>query len=357
MVELLGEVEEHPPAQLIAKRVMRASPGTSRSTPRILRAATHGRCAREPVDLVDWQPERTRHHAHRASAVIVLTVATIATCSLSEPLVDEVDDLVASRRVEIDVDVWHLAALGVEESLEEQVVFDGIGVGDAQRVADDAVAGRAAARIGDLARAGEDGDVAHGQEVLREAQLLDDLELVLKPGGDLWGDRPVALGGALEAAFAEQRVGRLGGRQRVGGEEEPAEAQVQGATGGYAGAVGESFRDVEEETAYLGGRFEVQLGVLPPQRIGQRLVGGLGGQYVVQRRVFLREVVHVVGGHGGQAQLVGDEIELADVVVRIWQQLVLQLDEIVGGGGAAPAACDCVGTHDQAGARPCRGSV
>ena len=92
---------------------------------------------------------------------------------VAEALVDEVDDLVAARGVEVDVDVGHLAPGGVEEALEEQVVRDGVGVGDAQHVADDAVAGRAAARVEDAARAGELDDVVHGEEVLREAELLD----------------------------------------------------------------------------------------------------------------------------------------------------------------------------------------
>jgi len=67
----------------------------------------------------------------------------------------------------------------------------------------------------------------HGEEVLGEAELLDDLELALEARRDLGGERPVALFGALEAALPEQREGGLAGRQRVGGEEEAAETQVE----------------------------------------------------------------------------------------------------------------------------------
>ncbi len=197
----------------------------------------------------------------------------------------------------------------------------------------------------DAAREGEPDDVVHGQEVLGEAQLLDDLELALQARGDLGGERPVALLGALEAELAEQRVGRLCGRQRVGGEEELPQAQVEVAARGEAGGVAVGLGAPAEEVAHLRRRLEVQLGVLAPQGVGQRLVGGLGGEHVVQGRVGLGDVVHVVGGHGGQAQLVGEQVELAQVAGRVGQQLVLQLDDEVAraedaaetGGGAAGA--------------------
>ena len=122
---------------------------------------------------------------------------------MAEALVDVLDDLVAARRAEVDVHVRHLVARRVEEALEEQLVRDGVGVGDAQHVADDAVAGGAAARVVDAAAQRELDDVAHGEEVLGEAKLLDDPELALEPRRDLGGERPVALGGALEAALPE----------------------------------------------------------------------------------------------------------------------------------------------------------
>ena len=45
------------------------------------------------------------------------------------------DHLAAAAVVEVDVDVGHRRALGVEEALEQQTVRDGIDVGDAQREA------------------------------------------------------------------------------------------------------------------------------------------------------------------------------------------------------------------------------
>ena len=56
------------------------------------------------------------------------------------------DHLVAALEAEVDVDVGHRPALGVQEALEEQVVLDRVEVGDAERPGDQAAGRRAAAR-------------------------------------------------------------------------------------------------------------------------------------------------------------------------------------------------------------------
>jgi len=131
---------------------------------------------------------------------------------VAEAFVDVLDDLVAAGGAEVDVDVGHLAARRVEEALEEELVGDGVGVGDVQDVADDAVAGGAAAGVEDAAAPRELDDVVDGEEVLGEAELFDDAELALEAGGDYGGERAIALFGAGEAALPEQREGGLARR-------------------------------------------------------------------------------------------------------------------------------------------------
>ncbi|OPZ42933.1 MAG: hypothetical protein BWY94_01993 [Actinobacteria bacterium ADurb.BinA094] len=285
--------------------------------------------AREAVDLLRRETEDAADDAYRRGRPHRVDGGDHGDLVVAEALVDVADDLVAARRAEVDVHVGHLAARRVEEALEEQLVLDGVGVGDAQHVADDAVAGGAAARVVDAAAAREPDDVVHGEEVLGEAELLDDAQLALEPRRDRGGERPIPLGGAREAALPEQREGGLAGRQRVGGEEEPAEPQVQIAARGDARGVGVRLRVTLEEAAHLRRALEVQLGVPAPQRIGQRLAGGLRGEHVVEPGVGLDRVVDVAGGDGGQAQLVGEEVEGAQRGARVRQQLVLQLDEVV----------------------------
>ncbi len=291
--------------------------------------AAPGHLFGERVDLVGAKVEGPGDDAHRRGRAHGVDVGHHGHAVVAEALVDVLDDLVAARRLEVDVDVGHFAARRIEEALEEQVVGDGVGVGDAQHVAHDAVAGRAAPRVVDAALAGELDDVAHGQEVLGKAEVLNDPELAVEAVEHLGGDRAVALGGAGEAVLAQQGVGRLAGRQGVGRKEEPAEPQVEVAAGRDAGGVAVGLRIAAEEAPHLAGGLEEELAVAPAERVGQRLVGGLGGEDVVQRRVGRGQVVDVVGGDGGQTELARQEVELLHVAGGVGQLLVDELDEEV----------------------------
>ena len=94
---------------------------------------------------------------------------------------DVLDDLVAPVHAEVDVEVRHADALGVEEALEEQLVGDRIDVRDAQAVGDERARARAAARPdGDAVVLGVADEVPHDEEVAREVHLRDDAELELE---------------------------------------------------------------------------------------------------------------------------------------------------------------------------------
>ena len=100
---------------------------------------------------------------------------------LAPLLGDVADDLAAPALVEVDVDVGHRDALGVEEPLEDQAVRQRVQVGDAQRVRDQRAGRRATARADRDALALRPLDeVGDHEEVRREAHLQDDAELVLR---------------------------------------------------------------------------------------------------------------------------------------------------------------------------------
>ena len=106
----------------------------------------------------------------------------LADVVLAVLLGDVLDDLVAPVHAEVDVEVGHRHALGVQEALEQQVVRDRIDVGDAQRVRDQRAGARAAARPdGDAVLLGPVDEVPDDEEVAREAHLLDDAQLEREP--------------------------------------------------------------------------------------------------------------------------------------------------------------------------------
>src|SRR5215203_286587 len=83
---------------------------------------------------------------------------------------------------EVDVDVRHRLAAGVEEPLEEEVVLDRVDVGDLERVGGERACGRAAAGAdADPVHLREVDEVPDDQEVVGEAHLTDRLQLELEP--------------------------------------------------------------------------------------------------------------------------------------------------------------------------------
>ena len=91
---------------------------------------------------------------------------------------DVLDQLAAPAHAEVDIDIGHGNAFGIQEALKEQVVLQRIHVRDAQRVADQAAGSRAAARAdGNFLRARVVNEIPDDQEVALIAHLLDHFDL------------------------------------------------------------------------------------------------------------------------------------------------------------------------------------
>ena len=145
-------------------------------------------------------------------------VAIWPTLVLAVLLLDVLDDLVAPVHAEVDVEVGHRHALGVQEALEQQVELERIEVGDAQRVRDERAGARAAARPDrDAVLLRPVDEVPDDEEVAREPHLLDDAELdpaalAVLVGIELDAARGELAEPALEALvdeLADVRVERL----------------------------------------------------------------------------------------------------------------------------------------------------
>ena len=97
-----------------------------------------------PIDEWPREAQRVAHLAHRRARPVGDDVADHAGVLGAVALVDVLDDLLAARRGEVDVDVGVSRAALVDEALEEQPMADGIDTRDAQHVGDDRVTGAAA---------------------------------------------------------------------------------------------------------------------------------------------------------------------------------------------------------------------
>ena len=104
----------------------------------------------------------------------------LADTVLAVLALDVGNDLVAPAFIEVDVEVGHRDSFGVEESLEDQTVIEGVQLGDFHGVSHHRARTRATARShADALRLRPVDVVGDGEEVAGEAHLDDDVLLVL----------------------------------------------------------------------------------------------------------------------------------------------------------------------------------
>ena len=138
-------------------------------------------------------------------------------------------DVLAPRRLHVDVDVRRLVAHRVHEPLERQVVADRVHVGDGGQVADERARSRAPARAADAHRLDVRDDVGHGQEERRRAELVDHRELVVEAIPDLLRGLHVPVFDPSPAPFREHRRGAAPVRHREVREMQALQPQVERA--------------------------------------------------------------------------------------------------------------------------------
>src|SRR5947207_2575002 len=83
---------------------------------------------------------------------------------------------------------------------------EGVYLGDAQHIGNQAVSSGATRHDGDVAGVGEAHYVIHHQEVGAEAKRLYDVHLMLEAGCHSFGKRAIAAGSACKAELPQARV-------------------------------------------------------------------------------------------------------------------------------------------------------
>ena len=280
--------------------------------------------------------------------------------------VDVLDDLLPPFGREVDVDVGVARSTFVDESLEQQVVPDGIDPGDAEHVGHDRVGGTSPTLGRDPALTSEPHDVPADQEELGQAGLLDDVELVRQLLHDRRRDGVIAAAGAHVAQLLEVRKGRVALRDLEAGKAIAFEPEVDRAAGGQLAGITDSFspgggcsracpRNKQPRGCTSGsasgrrhqlvGRFQIRLAVRAPQiaQLAQRAAVADRRQDVVHLPALGIGVVDVVRDHDRQPELFGQTGGLGHEPVVVRQQVVLHLQEERGRGGrvlTGVAGCD-----------------
>ncbi len=240
--------------------------------------------------------------------------------------------LVATVIGEVHVDVGHLAALEVEEALEDEPVPDRVDIRDVEAVEDDARRGAAAHPHRDAARPGETGEVVDDEEVGAEPRLAHDVELVLEAlAHGVIGAR-VAPMQPFPGELREELVGGEPGRDLGQRQVQPIELELDVAALGDELRVVDGLRELGEQRPHLGFGLHVVrvVGEAHPLRLIDGRVRADAEEHIVQLVLAGVGVVRVVRGderdaHGARHL---DQARVGAIVIR--QILVeLHLDEVV----------------------------
>ena len=237
-------------------------------------------------------------------------------------ILDVANDLVATVLTEVDVEVRHGDAFGIQEPFEQQIEAQRIEIGDRQRPSCDAAGAGAAARPHWNALPLRPFDeVGHDQEVAGKTHLLDDVELIVETLAV--GLRHVIARRLIHLRREDQRLQTklqaflrlkrdflfLGTalRHREGRQDRLARTRHEGGTLGHQQRVVDRLRNIGEQRAHLVGGLEAMVRVkASPLRLGHDHALGDAEQRIMG-------LVHrgigeegLVGGDQRQPVLIGE---------------------------------------------------
>ena len=247
------------------------------------------------------------------------------------------DHPVAFLVAEIDIEIGHRNAFGVQEAFEEQIEAERIDLGDPDAVGDET--SRARSPTGshrDPVRFGVDHEVADDQIVFVESHLVDHRKFVIdarkifvprvRGEGDL-----AAFGAGIESPERQiPKLFRVGdpvgfgkARKRVF-----AESEIEIATVGDQSGILERLRVIGEKPFHFLGGFVVKLVGLKADGspLGNGAPGSDAEQDLLRFRVGAAQVMHVVGRHGRDARPFRDRADPAADHLIVLQAVILHFE-------------------------------
>ena len=246
---------------------------------------------------------------------------------------DVLDHLAAAPVVEVDIEVGHGDAVGVQEPLEDESVLERVEVGDLHRVGDHRSCTRAAAGAdADAVVLGPVDEVGDDEEVPREAHLQDDAGLVLRLLAHLVGDAVrVAVVQPRLDLFDEPAVLGLAVRHREAGHVVGGGVELHLAPLGDEQRVVARLGVVAEHLAHLGGRLDVVAVAVELEPV--RVVEGRARLHAQQRLVrvglVLVRVMRVVGRHERDVEVFREPQQVGHHAALDREPVVHDLGEVV----------------------------
>ena len=221
--------------------------------------------------------------------------------------------LVAPLLAEIDVEIRHRDAFGIEEALEHQAEPDGIEIGDVERPGDQRGRARAAHAHRNAVRARPFHEIRDDQEIAGKTHADDDAKLEFQaiPIGFLFGEEPVLGEPPLQPGL-RLRAHFVGGRKAGFGHELRQDGIAllgpEGAAARDLDRVLDGFRKIGKERRHFVGALEAMFRRQTPAvfHIEKRAVGD-AEQRVMRLIHVLAPEMHIIGRDQRQALGIGED--------------------------------------------------
>src|SRR5947208_11506952 len=295
-----------------------------------------------------WSTDRLADLGGGAPASIRNHVGGHPSAEATVPPIDVLDDRFSALTArQIQIDIRPFTPRFAEKAFEQQLHADRIHRGDAEGVADRAVGRRAAALHEDVVGPAVLDDVPHDQEVAREIEPPDELELVSDLTARARGQRARAIARAHTAPgqLAQVAERRLARRQRKLREPVPEILQREGQPQRQLTAVGERVGKITEELRHLDPALQDALAVGQQPAAGAIEIGLLADarEDVGERTALRAREERLVGGDERHAGSPAQRHQRLKHRLLLAEEVSLDLDE------AARAPKDC---HEAVQARP-----
>ena len=247
-----------------------------------------------------------------------------------------IDHLLPAFIAEVDVQVGHAHALGVQETLKEQVVFERVQHGDAQRIGHDAA--RAAATAGtdhDAVALGVVDKVPHDEEVVHIPHAGNHVQLIGKARGRLTPGVIRLIGIARLEALAAQAGEHFQRRftcfDGKAGQMKLAEFKCHLAARGDLTRLMHGLRTVGKEREHFRLALDIEfLGFHSHARLVlERLARLDAHEHLLGGRVLAVEIVAVVGGYQGNARLPCQRLEAGEHHALLRQAMVHDFHKVI----------------------------
>ena len=243
-----------------------------------------------------------------------------------------INDLLPSLIGEVNVNIRHGHALRIEEALKDQLIPDGIDIGDTKGIGNDTSGRRSApGSHTDAMASGIANEIPDDQKVIHIAHVPDHGKLMIQPVPKLLRNGLIPFFHALAAKLFQIFICRQSIRHIIPGNLLLSERDLHIAALGDPMSIFQRLRRIRKQSTHFLFGFEVELPALVAHPVLIRHLGRClnAKEDIMRLPVFFVNIVGIIGDHHGDARFLRDphDSRIHHAVIAV--AMVLHLQEVI----------------------------